>query len=52
VKAKKPTRKKKAPGPKPEVLKLEGNWKDAIKESLRKQRPPGGWPKTVLSKEK
>lgn len=41
-------KRKRAPqkrGPKPKILKLEGNWKDAIKESLRKQRPPGGWPK-------
>jgi hypothetical protein len=47
VKAKtKLTRKKKIPGPKPEVLKLEGNWKDAIKESLKKRRPPEGWPES------
>jgi hypothetical protein len=45
VKAKKRTPKKKTPGPKPEVLKLEGNWKDAIKKSLKLTRPPGGWPR-------
>jgi len=45
LKAKKQTRKKKTPGPKPEVLKLEGNWKDAVKESLKVKRPAGGWPK-------
>jgi hypothetical protein len=46
VKAKKKlTRKKKTPGPKPEVLKLEGDWKDAVKESLKLKRPVGGWPK-------
>ena len=47
MKAKRQKRKRapKKRGPKPEILKLEGNWKDAIKESLRKQRPPGGWPK-------
>jgi len=44
VKAKKKTPKKKTPGPKAEVLKLEGNWKDAIRESLKKKRPAGGWP--------
>lgn len=33
------------PGPKPEVLKLEGNWQDAVKKSLAKKKPPGGWPK-------
>jgi hypothetical protein len=46
VKAKKRTPKKKTPGPKGEVLKLEGNWKDAIKESLKKKRPPESWPKS------
>jgi hypothetical protein len=32
-------------GPKPEVLKVEGNWRDAIKKSLAKKKPPEGWPK-------
>ena len=32
-------------GPKPEILKLEGNWEDAIKRSLQKKRPAKGWPK-------
>jgi hypothetical protein len=45
VKIKKPQRKKKTPGPKPEGLKLEGNWKDAIKKSLQKKHPDAGWPK-------
>ena len=25
------------PGPKPEVLKIEGNWRDAVKKSLTKE---------------
>jgi hypothetical protein len=33
------------PGPKPDVLKIHGNWKDAIKQPLTKQKPPEGWPK-------
>jgi hypothetical protein len=33
------------PGPKPDVLKLRGNWKDAIKKSLEKKKPVTGWPK-------
>ena len=45
---KKPTRHKKkpstVPGPKPDVLKLFGNWKDAIKKSLEKKKPAEGWP--------
>jgi hypothetical protein len=32
-------------GPEPEVLKLDGNWKDAIKKSLQKKKPKEGWPK-------
>jgi hypothetical protein len=32
-------------GPEPERLKLNGDWKDAIKMSFQKKRPAGGWPK-------
>jgi hypothetical protein len=39
-----PTRKAK-PGPKPQVLKLHGNWKSLMKKSLLKKKPPEGWPK-------
>jgi hypothetical protein len=43
---KKPKAKKKdTPGPKPEMLKIEGNWRDAIKLSLIKKKPADGWPK-------
>jgi hypothetical protein len=31
-------------GPKPDVLKLEGNWRDA-KRSLAKKKRPEGWSK-------
>jgi hypothetical protein len=41
--ASKPTTAK--PGPKPDTLKIEGNWEAAMKKSLDKKRPPGGWPK-------
>lgn len=33
------------PGPKPDVLKIKGNWKDAVKKSLAKKKPASGWPK-------
>ncbi|MGA7220171.1 MAG: hypothetical protein WBX38_17780 [Candidatus Sulfotelmatobacter sp.] len=33
------------PGPKPDVLKLIGNWREAIKKSLEKKKPATGWPK-------
>ena len=34
-------------GPEPERFKIEGyaDWKDAVKDALRKPKPPGGWPK-------
>ena len=36
---------KAAPGPKPQVLKLHGNWQSLMKKSLLKKKPPEGWPK-------
>lgn len=33
------------PGPKPETLKIEGDWREAVKKSLAKKRPAEGWPK-------
>jgi len=41
----KKTSRKAAPGPKPNVLKLHGNWKNAVKQSLQKKKPAEGWPK-------
>jgi len=41
---KKPAKAK--PGPKPEVLKIEGmKWQDAVKKSFQKKKPAAGWPK-------
>ena len=47
MKKSKPRPKKKPakPGPKEDRLKLEGDWKDAIKKSLEKKKPAEGWPK-------
>jgi hypothetical protein len=33
------------PGPKAAVVKINGNWQDAVKESLTKKKPTSGWPK-------
>jgi len=33
------------PGPKPEVLKINGDWREAVKKSLAKKKPKAGWPK-------
>jgi hypothetical protein len=36
---------RKPPGPAPDVLKIEGNWKDAVTKALQVKKPPSGWPK-------
>jgi hypothetical protein len=36
---------RKKTGPKPDVLKIEGDWQEAIKKSLTKKKPEEGWPK-------
>jgi DNA modification methylase len=36
---------RKSPGPAPELLKIDGDWKEAVKKALQKKKPPGGWPK-------
>ncbi len=38
-------KKRETPGPKPEVLKITGNWRDAVKKSLEVKKPANGWPK-------
>lgn len=35
---------RRSPGPTPEVLKIEGNWKEAVKKALLVKKPLGGWP--------
>ena len=41
---KKPKKRAK-PGPKPEILKIKGDWENAVTRSFRKKKPPSGWPK-------
>jgi hypothetical protein len=43
--AKQPKTDKVIRGPKPEVLKIEDDWQDAVKKSLSKKKPADGWPK-------
>jgi len=33
------------PGPKPDVLKIDMNWREAAKKVMMKRKPPEGWPK-------
>lgn len=42
---KKAAQAKATPGPKPDTLKIEGKWQDAVKKSLSKKKPAEGWPK-------
>lgn len=44
-KPKLPVRPRAKPGPKPKLLKIKGNWEDAVTKSFEKKRPPEGWPK-------
>ncbi len=43
---------KERPGPKPDRLKIEGEWEEAVKEALDKERPPEGWPEKEEMNEK
>lgn len=31
-------------GPQPEIVKIEGDWRDAMKKALEKKPPKKGWP--------
>lgn len=42
---KRPKRTKEAPGPKPDRLVIEGDWREAVRDALTKKRPKRGWPK-------
>lgn len=44
MKQKKQTVRKKT-GPKPETLKLKGDWQGLVGKALGKKRPKKGWPK-------
>jgi len=33
------------PGPKPDLLKIDCDWEEAVKKSLEKKKPAEGWPK-------
>lgn len=34
---------KKQTGPKPDTLKLKGDWQDAMNKALKKEKPKEGW---------
>lgn len=37
-------KKKKKVGPKPNRLKIDGNWEEAMGEAVKKEKPEDGWP--------
>ncbi len=36
---------KEKPGPKPNHLKIDENWENAVKKAVQKKKPKNGWPK-------
>lgn len=32
-------------GPKPDTVKIDGNWEDSVGKALKKEKPQEGWPK-------
>jgi hypothetical protein len=45
TKAVKKAKKTATPGPQADRLKIDCNWKDAVKKSFEKKKPAEGWPK-------
>ncbi len=44
MKKNKNQKRRKTPGPKPEIVKIEGDWRDAVKRSFEKHKPSdSGW---------
>jgi len=39
-------------GPKPDNLKIEGNWQDAIGKAVKKEKPKEGWPESEKDSKK
>jgi hypothetical protein len=43
---------KRKTGPKPDLLKIEGDWRKAVGKALEKKRPDKGWPKQQTTRKK
>ena len=39
-------------GPKPERVKIDMDWEDAVGKAIKKKRPAGGWPEEDKKKKK
>lgn len=48
----KPATPQKPTSPKPESLKIEGDWKNAVDKALSMKRPAEGWPKPKPKKKR
>ena len=44
--------KRKKPGPNGDRLKIEGDWKDAMKAAVHKAKPANGWPERPVKTRK
>jgi len=45
-------KKRQPPGPAPEVLKIKGDWKDAMRKLISKKRPVSGFPTPEKARKK
>lgn len=45
MKKQSPKNKGRKTGPKPDIVKIDGNWENAVWKALKKERPKEGWPK-------
>jgi len=43
---------KQSTGPRPDTLKLEGAWQDAMNKAIKKEKPKEGWPKPAKEADK
>jgi hypothetical protein len=45
-------KKKDKPGPKPDHVRIEGDWEKAVGDALKKKRPKEGWPEPEKGSQK
>ena len=44
------TKKSKKVGPKPDILQIDMNVREAVRKAMAKKKPTGGWPKPEKEK--
>jgi len=40
---------KKKAGPKPDAIKIDGDWQQAMGKAMKKKRPVDGWPSSKVT---